>query len=112
LSKEWRLRKKFNDHPVVELGSSGYEHRDKHIGFVPTPVMKVVDWVSKLPQSLADFDPGLQPKAIEASAEAEGPDATEVLTEPEEAKTTVESKAQSVGKSTVKGGKGKGKGTA
>jgi hypothetical protein len=38
-----------NDFPVVELGCGSYQHRDKAVGRVRFPILKILDWTPKAP---------------------------------------------------------------
>jgi hypothetical protein len=50
-----RMRKKDADHyPVVRLKSSGFNHRDPRIGFVPTPLLAVVGKAPKASAAVPD----------------------------------------------------------
>jgi hypothetical protein len=53
-----RMRKKDADrYPVVRLKSSGFNHRDPRIGFVPTPLLAVVGTAPKASASVPDTSP-------------------------------------------------------
>jgi hypothetical protein len=53
-----RMRKKDADHyPIVRLKSSGFNHRDPRIGFVPTPLLAVVGKAPKASAAVPDTAP-------------------------------------------------------
>jgi hypothetical protein len=53
-----RMRRKDVDHyPVVRLKSSGFNHRDPRIGFVPTPLLAVVGTAPKASAAIPDTSP-------------------------------------------------------
>jgi hypothetical protein len=50
-----RMRKKDADHyPIVRLKSSGFNHRDPRIGFVPTPLLAVVGTAPRASAAIPD----------------------------------------------------------
>jgi hypothetical protein len=53
-----RMRRKDGEHyPVVRLKSSGFNHRDPRIGFVPTPLLAVVGTAPKASAAIPDTSP-------------------------------------------------------
>jgi hypothetical protein len=53
-----RMRKKDADHyPVVRLKSSGFNHRDPRIGFVPTPLLAIIGKAPKASAAVPDTSP-------------------------------------------------------
>jgi hypothetical protein len=43
----WHRSNNPSDYPVVELGGGSYQHKDRTIGEVPFPTLKVAGWVAK-----------------------------------------------------------------
>lgn len=55
--KAWRAHNKTNgsnDQPIVALDGSSYKHREKALGEIQIPILKVEGFTSELPQSLID----------------------------------------------------------
>jgi hypothetical protein len=53
-----RMRKRDADHyPVVRLKTSGFNHRDERIGWVPTPMFAVVGKAPKASAAIPDTSP-------------------------------------------------------
>ena len=68
------LRQRPDEFPIVALGSDSYVHKDRSIGRVKFPVMKVVGWVSQAATMAAIAGEAADAEAdAQAETEREGP---------------------------------------